>query len=304
MKWKKLGKIFVADNHSEWMKNYAYLPTTLLLNDEIIRVYVVFCDDKKIGRIGYVDVYSKNPLKIIEISSRPSLDIGLPGTFDDSGVSPTQIIKDDQSCYMLYIGWQLGVNVRYSLLAGLAKSDDQGQFFNRMQKIPLLDRTNEELFIRSAPFVIKEKDTWKMWYIGGSKWISINNKLAPSYKIKYLESLNLFDWPKKSQCILNFANEDEYGFGRPYLIKENELYKMWYSIRTYSKGYRLGYAESENGLNWERKDHLVGINVSDSGWDSQMICYSAIQKTKHGTYLFYNGNNYGETGFGVAILEE
>ena len=79
---------------------------------------------------------------------------------------------------------------------------------------------------------------------------------------------------------------------------------MLYSSRTVSKGYRLGYAESDDGLVWERKDEEVGIDVSENGWDSKMICYASEVKYKDRLYMFYNGNNCGETGFGYAVLEE
>ena len=48
----------------------------------------------------------------------------------------------------------------------------------------------------------------------------------------------------------------------------------------------------------------MGISQSQAGaWDSEMICFPYIQATKYGTYMFYNGNNNGETGFGAAVLE-
>lgn len=109
-------------------------------------------------------------------------------------------------------------------------------------------------------------------------------------------------WGDVGRICMEFENNDEFGFGRPFVIKEEGLYRMWYSIRTRSKGYRLGYAESNDGINWLRKDGEVGIDVSSDGWDSEMICFASIQKTRYGTYMFYNGNNYGETGFGVALL--
>ena len=34
-----------------------------------------------------------------------------------------------------------------------------------------------------------------------------------------------------------------------------------------------------------------------------MVGLSSVVETREGTYLFYNGNNYGETGFGVAVAE-
>jgi hypothetical protein len=143
-----------------------------------------------------------------------------------------------------------------------------------------------------------------MWYVGGSKWTKVNGKLVPVYRIKYLESKDGINWGDQGKICIDFLNEDEHGFGRPFVVKENSLYKMFYSIRTRSKGYRLGYAESKDGINWIRKDEEVGIDVSDSGWDSKMICFSSILNVRGKTYMFYNGNNFGETGFGYAVLEE
>jgi hypothetical protein len=79
---------------------------------------------------------------------------------------------------------------------------------------------------------------------------------------------------------------------------------MFYSIRTVSKGYRLGYAESKDGLNWIRKDEEMGLNVSKDGWDSKMVSYSSVVTFRDKVYMFYCGNNCGETGFGYAALEE
>lgn len=77
---------------------------------------------------------------------------------------------------------------------------------------------------------------------------------------------------------------------------------MFYSVRYVDKLYRLGYAESKDGVNWIRKDNEIGIDVSADGWDSEMICYPAVVKTNNKTFLFYNGNNNGASGFGYAEL--
>ena len=104
-------------------------------------------------------------------------------------------------------------------------------------------------------------------------------------------------------CI-GHASADEFGISRPWVLHDADRYRMWYSIRSRSSPYRIGYAESADGLSWERKDDQAGIGRSESGWDSEMVHSCWIQPTRHGTYLFYNGNNYGETGFGVAALRE
>lgn len=302
MHWKKLGLVYVASGERPWAASHASVPTTTLIGEDRIRVFVAFLDRSQAGRLGYVDVDAANPLRVLSVSKEPALDIGVPGTFDDNGVTPICALRYAGRLYLYYIGWQLGVKVRYYLFIGLAVSDDGGESFTRCSRVPILDRGDGELFVRTAAHVRREGDLWKMWYIAGDQWIDLHGKQVPTYTMHYLESEDLSRWAKKGRVILDLTSPDEYGFGRPFILKEDRLYKMWYSIRTVSKGYRLGYAESPDGLSWERKDEQVGIDVSANGWDSEMVCYSCIQPTKYGTYMFYNGNNYGESGFGVAIL--
>jgi hypothetical protein len=70
------------------------------------------------------------------------------------------------------------------------------------------------------------------------------------------------------------------------------------------QSYRLGYAESRDGLGWTRLDHLVGIDRSDDGWDSVMLAYPFVYEHRGRKLLFYNGNGFGESGIGYAVLEE
>lgn len=80
---------------------------------------------------------------------------------------------------------------------------------------------------------------------------------------------------------------------------------MWYSFRSGSGSpYRIGYASSCDGEHWLRDESDSGIDVSDSGWDSEMICYPFVFKHKNNYYMLYNGNGYGRTGFGMAVCEE
>ena len=86
---------------------------------------------------------------------------------------------------------------------------------------------------------------------------------------------------------------------------------MWYCFRgsvnyrtDKAQSYRIGYAESKDGIEWTRKDDEVGIERSESGWDSVMMEYPFVYEHKGEKYLLYNGNGFGETGIGFAVLKE
>ncbi len=78
---------------------------------------------------------------------------------------------------------------------------------------------------------------------------------------------------------------------------------MFYGYGSEAAPYKLGFAESRDGYSWIRNDGDIGLNLSKSGWDSEMMAYPAVIETRSGTYLFYNGNSYGRAGFGAALLE-
>ena len=51
-------------------------------------------------------------------------------------------------------------------------------------------------------------------------------------------------------------------------------------------------------------DEEVGIGPSESGCDSEMICYPCLFDFEGKRYMTYNGNEYGKTGFGIAVEED
>lgn len=302
MRWIKQGLIYCAGGTQGWAQSHAALPTPYRLSDSVLRIYCAFRGtEKNVSRIGYVDVSADNPKDIIGVSAQPVLDIGCPGAFDDNGVVPVSVVSCGDLLYLYYGGFELGVKVPYTLFSGLAVSSDGGDGFTRRRQTPILERSDGELFFRTAPHVIRDGEIWKMWYIAGSGWIEHGGKLLPRYSVHYLESPDGVQWGDEGQPCL-FLQGDEHGFGRPYVVKDAQGYRMYYSIRSLSKGYRLGYAQSSDGKTWVRQDEDMGLDVSARGWDSQSVCYSAVIGHKDRLYCFYNGNHFGETGFGYAEM--
>src|SRR5690349_8505216 len=136
MQWNKLGLIYQASGEQSWAQSHAYIPTPFVRDERTIRVYAAFRDKEKIGRVGYVDVDARDPRRVLAVSPRPVLDVGAPGTFDDNGVTPVCLFEDGDRKFLYYVGWQLGVRVRYYLFVGLAISEDGGETFHRYSQTP------------------------------------------------------------------------------------------------------------------------------------------------------------------------
>lgn len=299
MKWIKKGLLFNPKNKFYWATSHALQPTPFVLDDKI-RVFSGFRDDKGQSRIGFVDLDKNNPTEIISLSERPILDLGEPGCFDEHGVVPSAIVKNGSQIFLFYAGYQIGHGVRFSVLGGLAISNDGGQTFTRARRVPVFERTEQETLFRVPHTVLLENDIWKAWYGGGDHFIYGVNKSLPVYDIRYTESQDPYHF--STGRILLETSGDEYRLGRPFVLNQNGMYYMFYGFSTENAPYKLGYATSSDLISWERKDEQLGLDLSASGWDSQMMAYPAIIQSNEKTYMLYNGNNYGEEGFGLAEL--
>lgn len=302
MKWRKLGRVFAPDGSKWWAREYATIPTVLPLGGSMVRVYYASLDEEKIGRMGYVELDVLRPDKILFETAEPCLDVGAPGTFDDCGVNPSCLVERDGTLSMYYIGWQRSERVPYVLFAGLARSAD-GRIYDRVQQTPVLERTPEEPFLRSATCILPYGGGLRVWYVSATNWTIVNGSQYPEYVIRTATSKDGLSWGAGTPC---FAHEGghEFGFGRPWVMRDEDGFRMWYSIRSRNAPYRIGYAESADGISWVRKDSEAGIEASPDGWDSGMICYSCVVDVAGARYMFYNGNRHGASGFGLAVLSE
>lgn len=303
MKWVKKGLIYGPTGDSWWAQKWALQPTPLVRADGTIRIFVGFRTREGVSRVGYVDVNADNPSEVLNVSREPALDIGIPGAFDENGVVPCAVVEREGKLYLYYAGYQLGQKVKFYVFGGLGISEDGGDTFTRYTEVPLCDRTNDELFFRVIHTMMCDAGRWRAWYGGGSEYTMNAGKQLPNYNIRHAEAPDGLTLSSDYQICID-TKGGEYRVGRPYVINESGLYRMFYCAGTAERGYRLAYAESADGVAWTRKDDEIGIDVSPSGWDSEMQAYPSVVTCKNSTYLFYNGNDYGREGFGYAVLEK
>lgn len=304
MKWEKKSLIYTA-NGIGWNSSAAMIPTPDFMDEKTLRIYISSCDAECRARISYLDCSFENYRPhIVYVGESPFFELGKPGTFDDNGCVATSVVTLGNGLkYLYYVGFELCVKIRYRLFVGLAISRDGGKTYQRYSHTPILDRTDRESYFRCGPFVYLENETFRMWYVAGEEWTEIDGKSMPVYLIKYLESKDGIHWGDCGKVCIDIESPEEHGFGRPYVIKEEGIYKMFYSKRVKYLGYRMGYAESKDGIDWTRKDSLMNLDVSENGWDSEMICYPSLVKHGNRWIMFYNGNGFGKTGFGYAELQ-
>jgi len=299
MKWNKLGLVFCPNDNHAWMRTHAANPVAEHIDGDIYRVYFSCRDDQNRSSVAWADLDLRKPTQVLRVSDRPILGPGPPGAFDDSGTSMGWLLKVSGRRYLYYLGWNLGVTVPWRNSIGLAISDSVEGDFAKHSMAPILDRNVCDPFSVSYPCVLCEESHWRMWYGSNLSWGADQKDMA--HAIKYAESTDGIHWRRDGKIVLNFKSPEEYAMSKPCVILEGSRYRMWYSFRGHA--YRIGYAESPDGLQWERMDREVGIDVSNSGWDSDTVEYPFVFEHCGRKYMLYNGNGYGRTGFGIAILD-
>jgi hypothetical protein len=309
MNWIKKGLIYCPTGEHGFDSTHCHKPTPLILDEETVRVYFGARDINNKTRTSFVDLDINDLSTVKYIHDRPVVDLGKLGTFDDSGANVSSVIRNGNEVYLYYIGVNTSTTVHMRNAIGLAISKDNGFSFKRAFEGAILDRSKEEPYYIGAVDVININGRWMIYYTCGSEWKIINGKPEIFYHIKFGYSNNGIDWVRPN--ILAIPPVDEYeATARPCVIFEDGIYKMWYSkrslenFRTDSKSsYRAGYAESEDGEYWTRLDNSMKLELSNEGWDSEMIAYPYIINIKGKSVMFYNGNSFGKTGFGYAVLE-
>ncbi len=301
MYWKKLGQIIKPNSKFSWMSHYAG-PSFVRIVENKILVYVSGRDEANISRVGIVEIeINSEEFTITKIHEKPCLEIGEIGLFDENGASYPWIVENDDKLFMYYVGWVNGGKSRFQNYTGVAVSNDGGYSFKRIKNTPILDRTDKEPYGSGSCCVFKEEDEWIMYYTAFEPWTENIEKNRPSYNIKKAVSKDGVNWIRNQEVILDFKNDSEYVIGKPMLIRDFEAYRLWVCCR--GESYRIGYAESyDKGKTYIRKDEEVGIDVSKQGWDSESIEYAFVFDYNNQRYMIYNGNEFGKTGIGAAIL--
>lgn len=306
MEWTKHGLIFVPDGQQVWNLSHAAVPTVDIL-DHCWRIYYASRDRDNRSYTSFIDVEIGNPKKVLYIHEQPILPLGKLGTFDDSGVMPSWVTSVGALKYLFYTGWTTRATIPYQNSIGLAVSRDGGLTFERYADGPLFGNTLAEPYFTGTSCVLVEDGLWRNWYLSCTKWEVINGRPEPFYHLKYADSPDGIHWNRRAQVAIDYQSEAEAGIARASVIRKRNGYCMWFCYRSAydyrtkrENGYRIGYAESPDGVHWNRRNNISGIDVSPEGWDSQMIAYPHVIKHEDQLFMFYNGNGFGKSGFGYA----
>lgn len=307
MAWRKLGLVYCPDGTLEWAKHSFMTPVPLQIKAGVIRIWGGFRDAAGISRIGWIDVAADDPTHVLEICKQPALDLGDAGMFDDNGVILGDVIPlPDGTLRMYYVGFQLVEKIKFMAFTGLATSCDGGVSFRRLQPTPVLDRAPQAHFINALHSILPMEGGYRAYISCSQRWQDVGGRLFPQYNCWTVFSEDGVRFDMRGAIPTIDVEGQEYRIGRPRTSRLSDgSYEMRVTSDTLSKQYACYRAVSTDGINFFRTSASELPRGVLGEWDSEMTCYPARLDTASGeSFLFYNGNNMGETGLGVAVLEK
>ncbi len=161
-----------------------------------------------------------------------------------------------------------------------------------------------------TPTVIKNSNgTYEMWYTGaGGAADDESAGFDRLHKIGYATSPNGINWTKHPKQVLDvnivnpkdWDNFDFSGKADPTVIKENGIYKMWYTGAGSDSKDRMvlnvGYATSNNGINWTRRSNPVLTRGGNGQWDDGSVSAPSVFYDGSQYIMLYSGINEPEAG--------
>jgi predicted GH43/DUF377 family glycosyl hydrolase len=281
------------------MFSHASAPVPYFNNDGTLRIYFSCRDERNYSHTAFIDIDPNNMKDVAAVSKQPVLAPNVAGRFDDCGTSVSCITSIDNKTYMYYVGWSKSFRLPFLTFLGLSCLNSDKIYAKRYMDVPLLDRNDDFPDSVGYASIVKTNKSYIMWYEQCNGWYP--NTQSWNFSINCATSSDGIIWERRSKpCLQTISNQTI--IARPSVLKDQEIYKMWYSYKSENINYRIGYAESDDGFNWVRKDDGVGIDISDSGWDDEQVCYPYVFDYNNERYMLYNGNGYGKSGIGIAIL--
>ncbi|WP_460371015.1 hypothetical protein ACOYXF_05115 [Pseudomonas sp. Tul1A2] len=302
--WKKLGQLFTVEGEPRHPKltSHAANPLPVHLYDDVFRVFFSSRDCTNRSSVGAVDIDIEQR-KIIKEHPQPFFEHGPQGSFFADGVSIGNCYTVNGVRYMLFMGWQAPSDQHWRGDIGRLVVSADASTLTLASQTPFMSADAHDPVSLSYPWVEDDgRGGYDMWYGSTRTWDAGNGEMV--HVINSAHSIDGERWQRTGLAVPFEINVAQ-AFSRPTVAK-NPLggLEMWFSYRSGAgESYRIGYATTDAGNQWRLALEETGIGVSAQGWDSEMIEYPFVFDHKGNRYMLYNGNGYGKTGFGLAILE-
>lgn len=248
-------------------------------------------------------------------ASNPVLSKGKPYGYDFYAISDCWVIADSGKYKLWYTaGGAVYPDTVLHNSIGYATSAD-GITWKKYAGNPVMDISKngwDSLGVETVSVIIDREappaSRYKMWYAGQTE-----NEYR--YQIGYATSADGLSWTKHPSPVLRVGNAQSWDncfLEGPSVLKEGNVYKMWYA------GYdcevngqpgdgkvNIGYATSADGIYWEKYAGNPVLITTKGEWDAVFVQDPHVIKHNALYHMWYGGteveNNYfQQTGYAYS----
>lgn len=301
--WRKVGRVyFPSGGRHPKLASHASNPLAVHIAGDAYRVFYSARDEANRSSVGAVDLNLATG-KILTDHPEPFFEFA-PGGFFSDGISIGCVYNlPDGRRLLLFMGWKTLPEGRWRGEIGvLDLSPDLT--LSLASDAPLLGVGGDDPISVSYPWVERDADgSYTMWYGSTHDWGAAEREMT--HLLHRATSENGWTWRRRGPC-LTCPSSVASAFSRPTVLRDRDgLMHMWFSFRGGQGGsYRIGHAVSERGDDWRLALGECCLDTSEMGWDSEMTAYPFVLRHGGAAYMLYNGNGYGKTGFGLAVMED
>jgi hypothetical protein len=247
-----------------------------------------------VDQSGEADAAGASPVMWTRYAGNPVLSQGAGGSWESTCIY-THCVINDSGTYKMWYGGSTKPYIEEKI--GYATSPD-GKSWTKYAGNPVMSLgvpgSWDSTRIGSMS-VLKDGSTYKMWYYGTNGAIG---------RIGYATSTDGIIWTRcAGNPVLDLGASntwDSREVGPNCVIKENDVYKIWYGGSDGSHS-RVGLAESTDGIIWNRYagNPVIGIGASNS-WDDFNVGYLCVVNASGIYYGWYGGDSGTNWGIGYA----
>ena len=298
IEFNRIGQIFDPQQFqiNGEILSHAANPVVIKVNRSIFRIFFNSRDEKQRSSVYSID-FDLSTLRLMPDSLKVQFLLNSPNSYFKDGVSLGSHFELNGLNWVGFMGWINPSDKHWYGTIGKFQLNDNFDF-ERIEENPWFDLDNYDQTSLSYPAVYTSKNTMHVWYGTTLAWDGGNGEMIHILKEKISKDCVRFE---STNRVVEWKMGESQAFSRPSVLQIHDKFLMAYSVRGNKTRYRIGFGLIEDHSSIVKQ--MCTFSTSTSKWESEMVEYPYLVSHGDSIFMFYNGNDYGKSGIGLAQLE-